>query len=100
VVEEELHLAELRRPASRAAGEEDVVRLLGAQLLRRERSRRPDDRVGDVRLPRAVRADDDRDSWLEPDLDRLDERLEAAQLDRAQMHGRTVTRRADVESGV
>ena len=46
----------------------------------------PDDRVGDVRLPGAVRPDDDGHSRLEPHLDRIRERLEAAQLDRAQEH--------------
>ena len=35
------------------AGEEDVVRLLGAQLGRAQRARRPEQRVGDVRLARS-----------------------------------------------
>ena len=42
--------------AARGPGEEDVVGLLGAQLVRAQRPRRPEDRVGDVRLARAVRA--------------------------------------------
>ena len=45
--------------AAARAGEEDVVRLLGAELARAHRAGRPQDRVGDVRLPRAVRADDE-----------------------------------------
>src|SRR5688500_19316328 len=35
VVEDKLDLAEVGRPAARAAGEQHVVRLLGAQLARR-----------------------------------------------------------------
>ncbi len=88
VVEHELDLAVIGRCAGRRAAEEDVVRLLGAHLGRCQRARRPHDRVGDVRLPRAVRPDDDRDPGLEAHLDRIGERLEAAQLDRAQVHRR------------
>ena len=65
VVEDELDLAVLGRRAVAAAGEEHVVGLLGPQLRGRERARRPDDRVGDVGLARAVRADDDGDARLE-----------------------------------
>ena len=86
VVEEELDLAEVGRPARAAACEEDVVGLLGAQLARAERAGRPADRVGDVGLAGAVRTDDDADARLEPDLDRVRKRLEATQLDRAQVH--------------
>ena len=86
VVEEELDLAEVLGVASAAAGEDHVVRLLRAELGRRHRARRPDDRVRDVRLPRAVRAHDHGHAGLEADLDRLGERLEAAQLDGAKVH--------------
>ena len=86
VVEEELDLAEVGRPARAAAGEEDVVRLLGPQLGGAERAGGPADRVGDIRLSGAVRADDHADARLETDLDRVREGLEATQLDGAQMH--------------
>ena len=43
-------------------------------------------------LPGAVRPDDDRDPRLEAHLDRVDERLEAAQLDRLQVHAAQVCR--------
>ena len=43
------------------AGEEHVVGLLGAQLVRAQRAGGPEDRVGDVRLARAVRPDHDGD---------------------------------------
>ncbi len=50
VVEQELDLAVVgRRPVGRA-GEEDVVRLLGPQLVRAQAARGPEQRVGDVRL--------------------------------------------------
>ena len=101
VVEEELDLAEVGGPAARRAGEEDVVGLLGAQLVRAERAGRPADRVGDVRLAGAVRADDHADARLEANLDRVGKRLEATELYRAEMHvGRTLaasrTGRAEV----
>ncbi len=83
VVEEQLDLAEVLCGAPSASGEQHVVRLLGPELGRGERASRPDDRVRDVRLPRAVRPDDDRDTGLEPDLDGVGERLEAAQLESA-----------------
>ena len=86
VVEEQLDLAVLGGLARLRAGEQHVVGLLRAQLVRRQRARGPDDRVGDVRLPGAVRPDDDGDSRLEPDLDGIGERLEAAQLDRTEVH--------------
>ena len=86
VVEEQLDLAEVGRRPVLAACEEHVVGLLGPKLARSEAPRGPEQRVGDVRLPGAVRPDDDGDALLEPDLDRLGERLEAAQLDRSQMH--------------
>ena len=86
VVEEELDLAEVGRAARAAAGEEDVVGLLGPQLGRAERAGGPADRVGDVRLARAVGTDDHADARLETDLDRIGEGLETTQLDGAQMH--------------
>ena len=79
VVEDQLDLAGLGRSPALGTVEEDVVRLLGAQLGRRQRACRPDDRVGDVRLAGAVRADDDRDPGLELQLEGVRERLEAAQ---------------------
>ena len=74
------------RPAEPA--EEDVLRLLGPEGARSQAPGRPDDGVGDVRFPRAVRPDDDGHPRLEANLDRVRERLEAAQLDRAQVHAR------------
>ena len=79
VVECELDLTVLGRRPVAAAGEEDVVGLLRAQLRGGERSRGPDDCVGDVRLAGAVRAYDDGHPRLELDLDRVRKRLEAAQ---------------------
>ena len=93
VVEDELDLAALGRRAALGAVEEDVVGLLRAQLGRRQRAGRPDDRVGDVRLARAVRPDDDGDAGLELQLQRVGKRLEAAQAERAQMHGREASDR-------
>ena len=96
VVEEELDLAEIGGRAARRPGEEHVVRLLRAQLVRAQRARCPEQRVGDVRLPGAVRPDDDGHARLEAHLDRVRERLEAADADRLQVHAsRRLLRRAD-----
>ena len=96
VVEDELDLAVLCGLPVAAACEEHVVGLLGAQLGRRERAGSPDDGVGDVRLAGAVRPDDDGNARLERDLERVGERLEAADAERAQVHrGRILTARPD-----
>ena len=87
VVEQELDLAPVRSRAARRAGEEDVVRLLGAELARAQAARRPDDRVGDVRLAGPIRTDDHGHALFQPDLDRVRERFEAAQRNRAQVQG-------------
>ena len=86
VVEHELDLAVLAGPAIATSREQDVVRLLGAKLRGRQRACSPDDRVGDVRLARAVRPDDDGNARLEVDLERVRKRLEAADAERAQVH--------------
>src|SRR4029079_11599016 len=96
VVEEELHFGEGRGLAAVTACVEDVVGLLRAELARAQASGGPDDRVRDVRLARAVRADDHGHARLEAHLDRVGKRLEAAQLDRTQMHAlRSLTIRTD-----
>ena len=95
VVEQELDLAAVRRLAAFGTVEEDVVGLLGAELRRRERAGCPHDRVGDVRLAGAVRADDDGDARLELQLERVRKRLEASQAKRAQMHARRLAGGAD-----
>jgi hypothetical protein len=86
VVEEQLDFAEVLALAAAAAGEQHVVGFLRTKLGRSQRAGRPDDRVGHVRLPGTVRADDHGNTRLETDLDRFRERLEAAQLYRAQKH--------------
>ena len=96
VVEEELDLAVVRRRPPFRPGVEDVLGLLRPQLRRAEASRRPEDPVRDVRLPRPVRPHDHGDARLEAHLDRVRERLETPQLDRAQVHARrSLTRRTD-----
>ncbi len=86
VVEQELDLAEVGRAAVRRAGEEHVVGLLGAQLVRTERAGGPADRVGDVGLAGSVRPDDHADARLEAHLDEIREGFEATQFDGAQVH--------------
>ena len=88
VVEHELDLADAARGVLLGAREEHVLAGLRADLAGRLRGHRPLQRVGDVGLARAVRPDHDRDAALEAQLDRLAERLEAAQADGAQVHSR------------
>jgi hypothetical protein len=88
VVHDELDLAEVGAGPAGRARVENVVRLLSTQLGRAQAARRPDDRVGDVRLPGAIRANDDGDARLQANLDRIGERLEAAQLDGPEIQGR------------
>jgi hypothetical protein len=85
IVEHQLDLAGVDRRALGTAGEEYVVGLLGPQLARSQRAGRPDDGVGDVRLARAVRTDDDGNARLEPYVDGVGEGLEALDLDRLQV---------------
>ena len=86
VVEQELDLAMVGRLPGGGAAEQHVVGLLRTQLGRGQRPGRPNDRVGDVRLAGAVRPHDDRDPRLELELDGVDERLEAADPDRLEVH--------------
>ena len=88
VVDHELDLAHAARGVLLGAGEEHVLPGLGAQLAGRLRGHGPLQRVGDVGLAGAVRADHDRDAGLEAQLQRIAERLEAAHADCAQMHSR------------
>ncbi len=90
VVEHQLDLAGAGRGPALRAREQDVVRTLGPQLARALTPRGPEQRVGDIRLPGAVRPDHDRDTRLQPDLDRVRERFEPADLDRLQVHRRQV----------
>ena len=88
VVDHELDLAHAARGVLLGAGEEHVLPCLGAQLAGRLRGHGPLQRVGDVGLAGAVRADHDRDAGLEAQLQRIAERLEAAHADCTQMHSR------------
>ena len=86
VREHQLDLAQARGAAPVRAGEQHVLPGLGAQLARRLRGHDPLDRVGDVRLPRPVRADDHGHAGEEAQLDGLGERLEAADAERLEVH--------------
>ena len=88
VVEQQLDLADTARRVLLGAREEHVLAGLRTQLAGRLRGHGPLQRVGDVGLARAVRADDDGDAAVEAQLERLAERLEAAQADGAQVHSR------------
>ena len=86
VVEDQLDLARVCAGSSGRPCVDHIVGLLSAELRWTEASSRPHDRVGDVRFSGSVRPHDHGDAGLEPDLYLVGERLEAAQLYRAQKH--------------
>ena len=86
VVDRERHLGAAERGAVRRAREDHVVHAGAAQRPRPLRAEHPRDRVDEVRLPRAVRADDDRDARLELQRRLVGERLEAPQGQGLQEH--------------
>ena len=86
VVKGELYLCPAPRPASVAAGEDDILHGGAAHGGGALLAESPHDRVGQIALATAVRADDDRHARLEEQLGRLRERLEAPQADGPQVH--------------
>ena len=86
VVQHELDLGALARLATGGAGEDHVLHRLAAHRHRRLLAERPQDRVGDVRLARAVGADDHAHARTEFQPGPLGERLEALQRDRLEVH--------------
>jgi hypothetical protein len=86
VVEHELDLGARARLHAVPAAEDDVLHRLAADRERRLLAHRPQDGVGDVRLARAVRPDDDRDSGSKLQARAVGERLEALQRYRLEVH--------------
>ena len=86
VVDRERHLGAAERRAAGRAGEDHVVHPRAAQRARPLRAEHPRDGVDEVRLARAVRADDDGDARLEVQRRLVGERLEAPQGQGLQEH--------------
>ena len=86
VVEDELDLRRRARLHAATAAEDDVLHRLPAHRERRLLAHRPEHRVGDVGLARAVGADDDRHPGPELHARAVRERLEALHGDRPQVH--------------
>ena len=80
-IEQDRDLGEIARWARRRAGEDDVVHAPAAQRLGARFAHCPADRLEQVGLAAAVRADDPGQARLDPQLGRLDEALEAAELE-------------------
>jgi len=76
VVEDDAHLGERGARAALAAGVDDLFHLPATQVARLARAEDPLDGVDDVRLPRAVGADDRGDPAFEADLGRPRESFE------------------------
>ena len=88
VVERELDAGAAGGLAQVRAVEDHVLHRLAAQLARLAFAEDPAHRVDDVRLAAAVGADDADELAGKLEMGRLDERLEARQLDRIETHGR------------
>ena len=86
VVDGERDLGPTQRRAGGGAGEDDVFHLAAAQRLRALLAHHPGERVDDVGLARAIRADDAGDAGLEAERGGGRERLEAAQGEGLQVH--------------
>ena len=86
VVDGEADLGPAQRRTAAGAGEDDVVHLGGAHRAGPLGAQHPRHRVDHVRLPAAVRADDDRQPRLELESGRLGEGLEALQGERTKKH--------------
>ena len=76
VVEHERHLGDAHGLARGRSREDDVLHRLAAQLLGALLSEHPQNGVGDVRLTRTVRADDDGEPGLEGHVRTVGEGLE------------------------
>ena len=87
VVEREADLGPPERRTLLGSGEDHVVHLLGAHRLRCLGAEHPGDGVDDIRLARAVRADDHRDPWFEVHDGRVGERLETFEGETLEEHG-------------
>ena len=79
-------LGEVERRALRVAAEDDVLHLLGAQMLDALLAERPADRVGDVRLAAAVRTDDRVETRRQGEARVIAKRFETEQLDLTDAH--------------
>ena len=101
VLERERDLGEVGRRSRLGAAEDDVLHAAAAEVLRALLAHRPANRVDDVRLAAAVRADDAHDLVVEIDHGPVDERLEAAELETLDLHGpRKTSEEAISEMGI
>ena len=86
VVDGQRHLGAAEGGTARRSGEDDVLHLAAAQRLDALLAHHPGERVDDVGLARAVRADDAGDARLELQRGGRGERLEPAQGEGLQVH--------------
>src|SRR5687767_5297921 len=86
VVERQRDFGDRRRTARFAAGEDDVFHRLAAQVLRGLLAHAPSNRIDDVGLAAAIRADDTRDRLANLHDRPVAERLEADNLDSFDSH--------------
>ncbi len=94
VVDRERHLGAAERRAAGRTGEDDVLHLAAAQRLGALLAEHPADRVDDVGLARAVRADDTRDPRFQAQRRGRGEGLEALQRQALEVHGGNSTGQA------
>jgi hypothetical protein len=89
VVEVENDVGQVAGGPAATAAEDDVVHLVAAQAARRAFAHDPAQRLDDVGLAAAVRADNTGQARFERELDRLDERLETGDAQPDELHERT-----------
>ena len=88
VFEHQRHLGQAERGAALPAGEDDVLRAAPAELARALLAEHPAHRLRQVRLARAVGADDGGDARSELQGGPRGEGLEPVELEASQAHGR------------
>ena len=98
VVDRHLDLGGAAPADALAPGRDHVLHRGAADRARALLAERPQDRVGDVRLARAVGADDHADARRELQPGPLGERLEPLHLDRSQIHLSSSSRRLAFQS--
>ena len=86
VVDRDAHLGTAERGPLGGAGEDHIVHLLAADRLGRLRTEHPGHGIDDIRLARAVRADDHGDPRLQDQGGAVGEGLEALEVETLQEH--------------
>ena len=94
IVEQEADFGVVARGPAAGAGEDDVVHAGGAHGLERTLAHHPAQRLDEIRLAAAVRADDAGQAGLDLELGGVAEALEAGQAQALEFHSTALSLRA------